>query len=170
MPSKKKKPSRAAKPKPARAAAKSAAPPRETAGRFPMRRIPAPEWAPDYDRGQVQLDGVSQQEYEAIQRRRQEILALLDAEVERYVSENTSPGDDSFPKRDRMTGEFYIGHESYSKEGKPAWFRVSIFCRCLGGPKAGMDGKDDYLGLEVYLRCEPGSGAYSVLDTDSSSI
>ena len=94
-----------------------------------MRRIPAPNWAPDYARGQIKLDGVSRQEYESLQERRQEILTMLDAAVERYVNENSSHGDASFPKRDRMTGEFYIGHETYSKHSNLVWFQISVFCR-----------------------------------------
>jgi hypothetical protein len=168
MPPKKKKPGRPAKPKPA--AAKQPGPTRKFGSRFPMRRIALPEWAPDYARGQIELDGVSQQEYESLQQRRQEILASLDAEVERYVSDNTLPGDDSFPERDRLTGEFYVGNEGYCKEGEPGWFRISILCRCLEHPRPGDDEPGDYLGLEVHLRCEPVSGACSALGTDESSI
>jgi len=135
---------------------------------FSMRRIPAPNWVPDC--GQIKLDGISQQEFESLQWRRPEILALLNAEVERYVNVNALPGGDSFPDRDRLTGEFYIGSEKYSRQGDPVWFRISIFCRCLEHPRPGSKKPDDYLGLEVYFRCEPGSGAYSVLDTDESSI
>lgn len=138
--------------------------------RFPMRRIPVPDWAPPHARGETELDGVSRQEYESLQERRAEILALLDGEVERYVNENALPGDDSFPERDRLTGEFYIGSEKYFKKSDRAWFQVSIFCRCLEHPRHGGGTPDDYLGLEVYLRCEPGGGTCSVLDTDESSI
>lgn len=135
-----------------------------------MRRVPVPDWAPDYARGEVKLKGVSQQEYDSLQQRRQQILTLLDAEVERYVSDNVYPGDDSFPDRDRLTGEFYLGNERYSKEGDPEWIRISMFCRCLEHPRPGDDQPGDYLGLEVYLRCDPISGGFSVLGTDESSI
>jgi hypothetical protein len=150
--------------------AKPFLPQRKVGTHFPMRRIPVPAWAPDYARGQIKLDGVSQQEHESLQQRLGEILRLVDAEVERYVSDNTLDGDDSFPERDRLTGEFYVGHERYSKKADQGWFRISIFCRYLEGSGAGSEGEDDYLGLEVHLRCDPGSGACSVLDTDESSI
>jgi hypothetical protein len=52
---------------------------------LPMRRIRAPSWAPAYARGEIELKGISQEEYESLHRRRPEILALLDAEVDRYV-------------------------------------------------------------------------------------
>jgi len=141
-----------------------------------MRRIPVPNWAPDHARGQFELDGVSHQEYGSLQKRRPEILAALDAAVDRYVKENSEPGDDSFPSRDRLTGEFYIGHETYSKQSSPASkknspasFQISLFCRCLEQPRPGSDEPDDYLGLEVYVRCEP-DGPCSALDIDSSVI
>jgi hypothetical protein len=50
------------------------APPRTFGSRFPMRRIPVPDWAPDYARGEVKLDGVSHHEYEWLQQRRLEII------------------------------------------------------------------------------------------------
>jgi hypothetical protein len=51
-------------------------------------------------------------------------------------------------------------------------FVVSVMCRCLEPPKACVDRDDDYLGLQVWLRCVPGRwSSFEVFrNTDSSSI
>lgn len=71
-----------------------------------------------------------------------------------------------------MTGEYYIGRESYIAHCDPEWFQISVFCRCLEHPRRGISRPDDYLGLEVWLRCEPGRwSSFKVFrNTDSSSI
>jgi hypothetical protein len=47
-----------------------------------------------------------------------------------------------------------------------------LVIRCLEPPKPGVDREDDYLGLEVRLKCVPGRWASFEVsrNTDSSSI
>jgi hypothetical protein len=54
-----------------------------------------------------------------------------------------------------MTGAYYIGAGSCVAHRNPAWSTISIEYHCLEHPKAGVDRDDDYLGLEVWLKCVP---------------
>jgi hypothetical protein len=137
--------------------------------RFPMRRIPPPEPAPDYARGEIEFDGVSPKEANLFKQRRKEILALVDAEVERYATENTAlPGENSFPDQGVLNGEFYIARESYKKRADPVWFQISIMVHCRGHCPWGVD---DYLGLDIWIRYDPEEDRFTIYrNTDSSSI
>jgi hypothetical protein len=137
-----------------------------------MNRIDPPSWF-----GEIRIDssGVTEAEYASIQRHRGEMLATVQDEVEAYVDDPTLvfDGDEAgFPHRRRMTGTYYIARESYAAHCDPAWFQIGVVCHCLEVPKPGMDRDDDYLGLEVWLRCEPSElSRFSVFrNTDSSSI
>ena len=114
-------------------------------------------------------------EYAAIQRHRNQLLRVVHREVEAYLNDPrlVFVGDEEgFPHRRRLTGAYYIGGESYEAHRDPALFVISVMCRCLEPPKAGVDRDDDYLGLQVWLKCEPGRwAAFEVFrNTDSSSI
>lgn len=138
--------------------------------RFPMRRIPTPESAPAHARGAVRVrEGVLPEEFQLFQQRRNEILALVDAEVERYVNETAAlPGEDSFPDPSLLSGEFYIGGETYAKHVGPVWYQIGIKARCLGRSPLGMD---DYLGLDVWIRYDPGEDRFWIYrNTDSSAL
>lgn len=135
---------------------------------FRMTRIGPPEWA---RQPELNIFRVTVAEYAAIQRHRDKLLLAVHQEVEAYLNTPGLYGEGvSFPDRLRMTGAYYIGGESYHRE--PAWFQISVECRCLEHPKAGVDRDDDYLGLEVWLKCVPGQWAsFEVFrNTDSSSI
>jgi hypothetical protein len=135
-----------------------------------MTRIDPPEWATQPD---LSIAGVTVAEYAAIQRHREKLLRGVQREVEAYLN---TPGlyseGESFPDRLRMTGRYYIGSESYVAHRDPPWLQISVVCRCLERPKSGVDREDDYLGLEVWLKCVPGRWAsFEVIrNTDSSSI
>lgn len=138
--------------------------------KFRVFRIEPPEWATQPD---LSVTGVTVAEYAAIQRNRDKLLRAVHREIEAYLNTQGLYGEcDSFPNRLRMTGSYYIGSESYIAHRKPAWFQISVFCRCLEHPKAGMDREDDYLGLEVWLKSVPGRwSSFEVFrNTDSSSI
>jgi hypothetical protein len=138
--------------------------------KFRMTRVEPPEWATQPD---LSIDAVTVAEYAAIQRHRDKLLRAVHREVEAYLN---TPGlygqGESFPDRLRMTGAYYIASESYIAHRDPAWFQISILCHCLERPKPGVDREDDYLGLEVWLKCVPGRWAsFAVFrNTDSSSI
>ncbi|HLW66672.1 MAG TPA: hypothetical protein VKS79_15260 [Gemmataceae bacterium] len=139
---------------------------------FRLIRIEAPEWATQPD---LRIYRVTVAEYAAIQRHREEMLQVVHREVEAYLNDPRLifDGDkDGFPHRRRLTGSYYIGGEMYETHGEPVAFVISVMCRCLESPKSGMDREDDYLGLQVWLRCCPGRwSSFEVFrNTDSSSI
>jgi hypothetical protein len=126
-----------------------------------MVRIPAPAWAPPYARGEVTFKeatpkhyaAISPAERDALLRRRAEILALADAEVEEHANSMSAPaGQDWFPEQARLTGEFYIGSESYHRLVGETWVQVCMHMRCIGRR---LDTPGDYLGLDVWLRYDP---------------
>jgi catechol 2,3-dioxygenase-like lactoylglutathione lyase family enzyme len=146
------------------------------ADRLKMVRIPAPPWAPQYARGRVEFHeagephaSVSAAEREALLRRRADILALVDREVEEYANAASAPsGQHWFPKRSRLTGEYYIGSESYHRLPGASWCQVCVRARCLG---RGAGGPEDYLGLDVWLRYDPAEDQLLVhRNLDSSAI
>lgn len=138
--------------------------------KFRMTRIEPPDWARQPD---LSVDGVTSAEYEAVQKCREELLRAVHNEVESYLNTTELYGEgESFPDRLRMTGAYYIGGESYTAHRNPAWLQISVMCRCLEHPKPGVPREDDYLGLEVWLKCVPDRWSeFEVYrNTDSSSI
>jgi hypothetical protein len=102
------------------------------------------------------------------------MLAVVHREVEEYLN---TPGlyvdgdEEGFPNRAKMTGEYYIGDESYTAQVNPVSFQISFMCRCLEKPASPRQSTSDYLGLQVWLRCMPGRFSFEVFrNTDSSSI
>jgi hypothetical protein len=121
--------------------------------KFRLTRIELPEWATQPD---LSITAVTVAEYVAIQRHRDKLLRAVHREVEAYLNTPGLYGEgESFPDRLRMTGAYYIGSESYTAHRDPAWFQISVTCRCLERAKPGVDRDDDYLGLEVWLKCVP---------------
>lgn len=151
--------------------------------KFRMTRIEPPPWATQPD---LRIEGVSVSEYAAIQQRRERLLKTVHRAVEGYLNDPRlyfSGGEEGFPQRDRMTGEYYIGGESYAipkvrikpnesplKATPLDWIQIRVGCRCLESRGADEE-RDDYLGLDVWLRCDPGKWTFSMFrNTDSSSI
>jgi hypothetical protein len=137
-----------------------------------MTRIEPPDWATQPD---LKISAITVSDYAAVQRQREKMLDVVHQEVETYLNE---PGmyfdgdDEGFPHRRRLTGKYYIGGESYIAHSDPAWLQISVMCRCLERPKPGMNRDDDYLGLQVWLKCVPGRWESFEMfrNTDSSSI
>lgn len=118
-----------------------------------MTRIETPDWA---TRPALGITDVTVAEYAAIQRHRDKLLQAVHGEVEAYLNTAALYGEsDSFPDRLRMTGTYDIESESYIAHRDPAWFQISVLSPCLERPKAGVGRDDDYLGLEVWLKCLP---------------
>lgn len=138
--------------------------------KFRLMRIDPPDWTTQPD---LSITAVTVAEYATIQRHREMLLRAVQREVEAYLNTPGLYGEgESFPDRLRMTGAYYVGAESYIAHRDPAWFQISVRCHCLEGPKAGVPRDDDYLGLEVWLKCVPGRwSSFEVFrNTDSSSI
>ena len=135
-----------------------------------MKQIPTPEWAKPLD---PSLEGLRLSEYEALQERRAGLEQAVHAEVEAYVNnpELCVDGGAGFPQLQRLTGEYYIGSESYEREVAPLAYRIAVLCRCLERSSSLQKEPSDYLGLEVWLRCEPAAWTFTICrNTDSSSI
>jgi hypothetical protein len=137
-----------------------------------LMRIEPPQWAMQPD---LRIYGVTVAAYAAIQQHREKMLAVIHQAVEAYLNDPllVFDGDeDGFPHRRRLTGAYYIGDELYQALADPAAFTISIMCRCLERSKPGVDRDDDYLGLQVWLKCFPGQwSSFEVFrNTDSSSI
>jgi hypothetical protein len=123
----------------------------------------------------LSITGVTVAQFAAIQRQRERMLKVVHREVEAYLSDVrlVFDGDqEGFPHRGRLTGRYYVSSESYIAHHNPTWIQISIMCRCLEAPKPGVGREDDYLGLEVWLKCVPDRRAsFEVFrNTDSSSI
>ncbi len=139
---------------------------------FRMVRIEPPEWATQPD---LNIASVKVAEFSKIQQFRSKMLQTVHNEIEHYVNDDGlvfCDNSESFPLRRRLTGSYYIGSESYFAHRNPDWFQISIKCHCTEPPKKGVERDDDYLGLEVWLKCIPGKwSSFEVFrNTDSSSI
>jgi len=126
-----------------------------------MVRVPVPEWAPSYAQGAATFEMAADKYYDAITpaeraalvERHADILDLADQLIEEYANDGCAPpGDDWFPAQARLTGEFYVGSESYHRLPGERWVQVCIEARCLGRR---TDKVGDYLGLDVWLRYDP---------------
>jgi hypothetical protein len=138
---------------------------------FRMMRVELPGWA---RRPDAHLDNMRLSDYHAIQQRRGQMLDVVHREVEAYL--NTpglygEGGDGMFPDRSRMSGEYYVSDESYTGHVGPVWIQVGVICHCLEEPARPGQENRDYLGLEVWLRCDPNDWSFAVFrNTDSSAI
>ena len=111
--------------------------------RFKMVRVPVPDWAPPHARGKVKFDMVADKycdaitpaEQDALVAKHADILALADALVEEYANDMCcppGPGRVWFPEQAKLTGEFYVGGESYHRLRGESWIQVCVKARCLG--------------------------------------
>lgn len=116
-----------------------------------------------------EYDAISPDEWKAIQQRRDEMLDLLNAQVEDYANNMSAPaGEDWFPEQAMLTGDYYIGSESYHRLPGEDWVQICLEARCLGH---GSAGPEDYLGLHVWLRYDPAEGRlWSHRNADSMVI
>ena len=137
---------------------------------FRPTRIDPPDWA---TQPMLNITVITVAEYKKIQRHRDKLLQSVHREIGVYLNTPGLYGEgESSSDRLRLTGKYYIGDESYVAHRAAAWFQISIQCRFLERPKPGMPRDDDYLGLEVWLKCVPNRWAsFEVFrNTDSSSI
>ena len=134
-------------------------------------RIEPPLWATQPD---LTVARVTVEEFAAIQRHRDKMLNVVHREVEEYLNDPElvfAQNEGGFPHRRKLTGTYYIASESYIGHADPPWFQISVMCHFLEPPKAGIKRDDDYLGLEVWLKCVPGGDSFDVFrNPDSSSI
>lgn len=140
-----------------------------------MVRVSVPTWAPTHAQGQVEFSeagehyaAITPAERETLLRRHDHVLAFADAEVAAYVDGMSAPeGENWFPERVRLTGEFYVGRVSYHRLPGVDWCQVCVSARCIG---RGPGGPEDYLGLDVWVRYDPGDDRLSVHRNVDSSV
>jgi len=113
-------------------------------------------------------------DFDAIQQHRDQLLNAVHQEVEAYLNTPDlvfESDEDGFPNIHRLSGEYYIGDESYSTEKDPVRFVISISARCLEKPWRPGQTEFDYLGLEVWLECRSDDWELvSSRNVDSSAI
>ena len=133
--------------------------------------IDVPKWARKPD---IRLHKMTLSVYESIQPHREIILDLVHKEVLDYLNTEdlVYDGDeDGFPHLQEMTGEYYIGDESYEMHVGPPWIQIGIETRFL--EKKWCDGQTevDYLSLHVWIKCDPKSWKFEINgNTDSAVI
>jgi hypothetical protein len=140
---------------------------------LPVTRIAAPEWAPHYARGTIKrYDGFTDEDFHAIGQHRESILALLHTTVTSYLRDMAQ--EHVFPRRDLLTGEYYIGSEAYARVNDDDYpypiYRMNFRVRCLQKPQPHLPRPDDYLGLDVCIQVDCADWQLRVYATDSSVI
>lgn len=115
-------------------------------------------------------DGISLDEYKKISIRWNEILITAHEEVSNYINDDnlcSNYESDSFPIRNKLTGNYYIDRVSYIKTVNPVGFRIVISTRFTEFFK---DEENDYLGIEVTIFIKNENDTFEVWGIDSSSI
>lgn len=118
--------------------------------------------------------------YNEIRQRREEMLRVIQREVQEYVNDDSltypESNADGFPSRGCLTGQYYIADESYRErlDAGVRWFEIGVQTICLGKPacrgRPDVEGPQDYLGLHVWIRCDPESWAFSLNGNTDSSV
>jgi hypothetical protein len=108
-----------------------------------------------------------------MQAAREALLMTIHTEVCAYLSdpELTFDADDDFPNVQRLTGDYYLGDESYDIDPETGRSHVWVEARCLAHPLPQQSHPDDYLGLTVWLAFNPERSSFSICrNTDSAVI
>ena len=135
-----------------------------------MNRIDPPSWA---RKPSVQTEAIPQDALVRLHAARDALLSAVHAKVSAYLcnSELVFASPDEFPSSNRLTGEYYIGDESYTFDPATGRYRVSVTARCLAHPLLPGSPPDDYLALEVWLESTTDCQTFTQFrNTDSSVI
>jgi hypothetical protein len=134
-----------------------------------MTRIPPPPWAKPHE---VKLrEGISQSLYNTIQLHRPALTTLIHTEIEEYINDPSLCTDDPnmFPSQAVLSGNYYISRESYALKKHPLLL-LGIQCQCLRKPWGTVKTESHYLGLHLWITCDPALGSFQISgNTDSSS-
>ncbi|MFA9455140.1 hypothetical protein ACERJO_00015 [Halalkalibacter sp. AB-rgal2] len=115
--------------------------------------------------------GFNLKQYQDLTKRWNEMLLLVHKELLNYINDNDlcfDSGEDVFPLRNKLTGNYYIDSVSYSKHVNPMGFQIMIKTRLTENLQNGKE--DDYLGLDVTLFTLSINHHFEVWGIDSSSI
>ena len=148
------------------------------------KRIPVPDWARPFAILREQEFG--EQEFSRCSSHHDEVLEAVQEAVQQYVNDDEnvfSKEQGHFPQRDRLTGEYYIGSETYDVYEEQRYpheelgqraerkYRLSVEVRCLEKQWISHQTDFDYLGLEVIFWWEPEDGKFRYIgDVEPSSI
>jgi hypothetical protein len=138
---------------------------------FKVNRIAVPAWG---EQPHVERINVVDEEYQSIQLRRELLLVVVHDEVERYLNDPalvSRESRDDFPSLLRLTGDYYISKELYERLDADAKIVIGIKTRFLEKPWYPNQDNCDYLGLDVWISCDPKSWHFTACrNTDSSVI
>ena len=133
-----------------------------------MKRIDPPDWAPNYAKHVVAVDGPpGERARELAAPWLAEVFTELDRRVNEFANDPQRcfvGGADAFPARDRLAGAYYVGGESYEGEGgaHEYSYTLRILVRCLETywhPNQERFGYD-YLELEAIVNLRPDGAGY----------
>ncbi|MFD1739346.1 hypothetical protein ACFSCX_22960 [Bacillus salitolerans] len=116
-------------------------------------------------------DGISLKQYQDLSKRWNEILLIVHKEILNYVNDDNlcfDSGEDIFPLRSELTGNYYIDSISYIKHVNPIGIQIMIKTRLTKTLQNGKE--DDYLELDVTLFTSFINHNFEVWGIDSSSI
>jgi hypothetical protein len=121
-----------------------------------------------------EYDSVAAEEINQLDGHSEALYAVVARELERYVNDDTLCSiDGMFPERKRLTGNYYMVSEYYSRDAAADTYKIAIqaaLTEAFVGGVVTSPVEMDYLGLEVWLGFDPVSGMVEVHGVDSSSI
>lgn len=135
-----------------------------------MTRIDPPHWAPDYARNVIDYLGddgeASQCAFEPLLT---QIHASLDERINAFVNDPRQcfGDDEQFPSRSQLSGDYYIGSQTFEGYRDDGDYQLWIQIRCLG---LGGHEQADYLGLEVICSFTPATGELMIEEGFNTSV
>ena len=130
---------------------------------FMQKPNPDNEYADYENQLQPRMDFDTPHAKEIFQNHQNKIMEIVETEITNYINDDNlcNDSENMFPKRSLLTGEWYISSVCF--DARMLSIEVALIGLSLGY-------KDDYLGLEVYLKYEEETGQFLVYGVDSSSI
>jgi hypothetical protein len=145
-----------------------------------MTLIDRPAWAHPFERSVDQEFG--EENWARALALREAIMAIVQQATQDYIDDpllTSDKAEQGFPSRDKLTGEYYISHESYwvndepwfPKVGRQREYRFSFMVHCLEHLWHENQVSQDYLGLDVHFDWIPEEATFRFHgDVDSSVI
>ena len=100
---------------------------------------------------------------EIFQNHQNKIMEIVETEITNYIHDDDlcNDSENMFPKRSLLTGEWYISSIHFGNG------ILSMEIALIG---LSLGYKDDYLGLDIYMKYDEGTKQFTVYGVDSSSI
>ena len=142
-----------------------------------MYLIPTPHWARPFER-KIEPE-FGDMEFQRVFVHYDKILSIVQMTVEAYINGDffaVETEKEGFPARERLTGEYYVGSESFVAGRDDSYFGdwhygFSLMARCLEHRSPPNQINQDYLGLEVHFIWQPNFGWFEFYgDVDQSAI